>query len=368
MAEDLGERTEAPTGRRLSQARNDGQIPKSPELGATIDLVGGLLMLALFGAWLVQGLAELMRHLLDGGVAPWGGGSTGETGAGVLRSADDIGPMLWWALKQGGAVVVPFLGGMFVIAYLAQFLQVGWLLTLNPLVPKFSRLNPAAGMKRLFSKRNVVKTILNSLKLCALGFVAYSIAMRNLAAITTIPLLDVFPAMALMGSIVMDLCIWLLAVMLIIALADYSYQRWQHTNDLKMTKQQIKDEYRSMEGDMETKGRRLRLARQMALQRVQQTVPKADVVITNPTHFSVALEYDPKTMSSPRVVAKGVDYMAFRIREIATANGIPIVEKPPLARALYAEVAVGKQISPEFFEAVAEVLAYVYRLENRKVG
>lgn len=356
MAEELGERTEAPTGRRLSQAREDGQIPKSPELGAAIDLFGALILLALLGSWFVGGLAELLRHLLDA------------QSSGVFRTTDEIGPVLWWSLKQGALVLVPFLVGAFVISYLSQFVQVGWLLTLKPLQPKFDRLNPGAGIKRIIGKRNVVKTTLNLIKLCVLGAVAYAICRRNAEAIATIPLLEVLPASALVAKIVSDLCIWMLAVMLLIALADYSYQRWQHTQDLKMTKQQIKDELRSMEGDMETKGRRLRLARQMALQRLTATVPKADVVITNPTHFSVALEYDAEKMAAPRVIAKGADEMAFRIRELATRHGVPIVEKPPLARALFAEVPVGRQVSPEFYEAVAEVLAYVYRLENRKVG
>jgi flagellar biosynthetic protein FlhB len=356
MAEELGERTEAPTARRLSEARNDGQIAKSPELGATIDLIGGLLALVFLGSWLVRGSAELLRHLLDA------------RSSGSFTRWEDVEPVLWWSAKQGAMVVVPFLGVAFAASYLAQFVQVGWLLTLNPLRPKLSRLNPAAGVKRIVGRRNVIKTALNLVKLAIMLSVAYAIVLRNASAIATIPLLDVLPAMALMGKVVMDLCVWLLAVMLVIALADYAFQRWQHTQELKMTKQQIKDELRSMEGDMETKGRRLRLARQMALQRLQMTVPKADVVITNPTHFSVALEYDAAKMAAPRVVAKGADFMAFRIREIATANRIPIVEKPPLARALYADVPVGRQVSPEFYEAVAEVLAYVYRLENKRAG
>ena len=356
MADELGERTEAPTGRRLAQARNDGQIPKSSELGATIDIVGALLLLVLLGSWLVGGLAELLRHLLD------------VHSSGALTSVDDLGPVMWWTVKQGALVLAPFLGAMFLIAYLAQFIQVGWVLTLNPLKPKLSKLNPVAGVKRIVGRRNLVKTAINLVKMTILGAVAYAVVKRSLPAIATIPLLDVLPGMALLGKVVMDVCVWLLAVMLVISLSDYAFQKWQHMQDLKMTKQQIKEELRSMEGDPETKGRRLRLARQIALQRISQTVPRADVVVTNPTHFSVALRYDAKKMAAPTVVAKGADFMAFRIREVASAHGVPIIEKPPLARALYADVPVGRQVSPEFYEAVAEVLAYVYRLENRKVG
>jgi flagellar biosynthetic protein FlhB len=152
--------------------------------------------------------------------------------------------------------------------------------------------------------------------------------------------------------------------MLIIGVADYMYQRWQYTQDLKMTRHEVTDERKSMEGDPEIKARRFRMARQMALQRVNQAVPKADVIVTNPTHFSVALRYDAETMAAPRVVAKGVDFLAMRIRQIAMTHGVPIVERPPLARALYYGVEVGRDVPAEHYQAVAELLAYVYRLDE----
>jgi len=259
----------------------------------------------------------------------------------------------------------PFLVAMFVVSYLGQFVQIGWLLSLTPIQPKLDRLNPISGFARLFSKRNAVKTGIGVLKLAVIGLVGTLIIQSHTTEIAALPRLTAVAAFMVMGEIIADMCLWMLAIMLIIGIVDFVYQRVQHTKDLKMTKQQVKDEMRSMEGDLETKGRRLRMARQIALQRIRQTVPKADVIVTNPTHFAVALQYDGENMSAPKVVAKGADFLAFRIREIAVANGIPIVEKPPLARALYAEVAIGKAISPEFYEAVAEILAYVYRLEGR---
>jgi len=160
------------------------------------------------------------------------------------------------------------------------------------------------------------------------------------------------------------LALWLAVILLLIGIIDWLYQRWQHKEDLKMTKQQVKDERRSMEGDPQVKGRRLRMMRDILVQQIQANVPVADVVVTNPTHFAVALRYDTETMRAPRVVAKGGDYMAQRIRLVAASAGVPIIERPPLARGLYFGTEVGQEISPVYYEAVAEILAYVYRLDN----
>ncbi len=157
----------------------------------------------------------------------------------------------------------------------------------------------------------------------------------------------------------------LLALLLTIGLIDFFYQKWQHGQDLKMTKHEVKDERRSMEGDPKLKSKRFQMAREIALQRINSAVPKADVIITNPTHYSVAIRYDAATMKAPKVVAKGVDYLAMRIREVGRTHSIPIVERPPLARGLYASVEVGQEVSPEFYQAIAEILAFVYRLETQ---
>jgi flagellar biosynthetic protein FlhB len=226
-------------------------------------------------------------------------------------------------------------------------------------------LNPIDGFKRLAGRRNLVKTGTSLLKLVVVGSVAVSVIMSSGPKIAALPAMGVVAAFLMTGKIVVHLALWLLAILLMIGLADFIYQKWQHTHDLRMTKQEVKEERRSMEGDMDVKARRLRIARQMAMQRIRQAVPTADVIVTNPTHFAVAIKYDAGTMASPKVVAKGADFMAFRIREVAVASGVPIVEKPALARALYAGVEVGRHISPEFYQAVAEILAYVYRLEGK---
>jgi flagellar biosynthetic protein FlhB len=260
--------------------------------------------------------------------------------------------------------VAPVLGLLFVLGIAAHVMQVGFIFTTQPLTPNLSRLNPVNGLGRLFNRRNLVKTLVNSLKLIVVTLVAYLYMSGTVQKIAALPALSVFAGVSVIGQIAMQLAIWLLAVLLIIGVVDWLYQRWQHTQDLKMTKDEVKDERRSMEGDPQVKGRRFKLMREMALQRINQAVPRADVIVTNPTHYSIAIEYDAKTMKAPRVVAKGVDHMAMRIRQVAMIHKVPIVERPPLARGLYYGVEVGQEVSPEFYQAVAELLAYVYRLER----
>jgi flagellar biosynthetic protein FlhB len=242
--------------------------------------------------------------------------------------------------------------------------QVGWVLTAKPLKPNFGKLNPISGVKQLFSKRSLMKSILNSFKLVFVLAVAWAVIAGFVPRIIGLPALSAAQGMVLIARMLLALAIWLVAVLLVIGLIDWVYQRWQHTEDLKMTKQQVKDERRSMEGDPQIKGRRLRMMRDIVLQQIQAHVPLADVVVTNPTHFAVALRYDPASMRAPRVVAKGADFMAQRIRLVASANGVPIIERPPLARGLYYGTEPGQEISSEYYEAVAEILAYVYRLEG----
>jgi len=192
------------------------------------------------------------------------------------------------------------------------------------------------------------------------------VVMRWVPALGEMPHMGLRTAVVLGLRAIVELMVWMLVALLIIGFADLKYQKWQHRHDNKMTKQEVKEEQKSMDGDPEMKQRRSRVAREIAMQRVQQDVPSADVVVTNPTHFSVALKYDSNTMAAPEVIAKGADYVALRIREVARVHGVPVIERPPLARALYRGVEVGQAVSPEHYEAVAEVLAYVYRIDGRQ--
>lgn len=353
MAEDIGEKSEDPTPKRLSETRSEGKIAKSADLSAALLLSFGVILLVFYAKDLFFTMASLMRVGFD----------MSELGQGVR--VDAVPRVMVFAFGHIAGVVAPILILFAVGAYLVQYMQVGWLLTLYPLKPKISQFNVVNGVKKLFNKRNLVKLGVNLLKLAVVGSIAWFIAAANWERMLSLPLLTTAAALVEALRVVLELVIWLLFAMFIIGVIDYAYQKWQHREDLKMTKQEVKDERKASEGDTETKGKRMKMAREMLMQRLQVDVPRADVVVTNPTHYAVAIRYDADTMRAPRVIAKGADFVAIRIRLIAAAFGVPIVERPPLARALYAAVEPGQEIPVEQYEAIAEVLAYVYRLEGR---
>ncbi len=353
MAEDLGEKTEQPTQHRLMDARRRGRVAKSTDLSAAVDLLGAIIVLIAVGGLLLRGMSTLVRRLLEG-----------ET-LGHALTLESMTDGAKWAAWQGVLVVVPVLLLMFVVAAVGQVMQVGLLFSPEPLRPKLERLNPIAGLKRMFSKRNLVKTVVNSGKLVLVVAISWIVIVRWMPRLVGLAALEPVPGMLLLARAAAELALWLVFLLLVLGVIDFMYQKWQHSQDLRMTKQEVKDERRSMEGDPQMKGRRMRLMRQIAMQRIQAAVPDADVVVTNPTHFAVALKYDAESMGAPRLIAKGADYMAVRIRHVAAANRVPIVERPPLARAIYYGVEVGREIPPHLYEAVAEILAYVYRLEGR---
>ncbi|MBX3317306.1 MAG: flagellar biosynthesis protein FlhB [Phycisphaeraceae bacterium] len=353
MAQELGEKTEAPTGRRLGDARNKGQVPKSTELTGAIEIAVALVVLLLLGAWMIGGMSSVMRRTLEL-----------ESDASALGYSD-LARTIKWAAIEGVTIAGPFMIIMFVAAAIAHMMQVGVLFTTYPLKPKLEKLNPVAGVKRVLGLRGMVKGAMGVTKLVIAAGIATIVLASNMGALATLPNLDVLAAVSVMTSSIVELAAWVIAIFLVLGVLDWWYQKWQHTRDLRMTKQEVKDERRSMEGDPEIKRRRMKIAYEMAMQRIRSDVPKADVIVTNPTHFAVALRYDSEKMRAPVVVAKGADLLAYRIREVAAVYGVPIVERPPLARALYYNVEVGHAIDPEQYEAVAEVLAYVYRLDRR---
>jgi len=353
MAEDMGEKTEQPTSKRLSDAREKGEVGKSQDLTAAIIMTGAVILMVVFAQSTLMRVLAVTRHNLEP-----------ETVASSLLVGDIVADLNQTGYQMA-LILAPFMILMVLICWLAQFLQVGWLLSAKPLTPKLDKLSPLKGFKRLFSKRSIIKGALDLLKFALVGGVAYIAVLFEREAIAALPSLTVMQGVIVAAEIIIRVAVWALLILIILGIADYAYQKWQRTQDLKMSKHEVKDERKSMEGDMEQKAKRLRMGREIAMQRLQMDVPRADVIVTNPTHFAVALKYDKQSMDAPRVIAKGGDYMAMRIRQIATTAGVPIVERPPLARALYHHVEVGQQIHPEHFEAVAEVLAYVYRLDGR---
>ena len=352
MAEELGERSEAPTEHKLREARNKGQVAKSQDLSAVVSLFGGVVILAISGAQALMLTGVYMRRgldLSDGASALTVQGAVAEFGASMLIA----GESLW----------LPFLV-IALIALIGQITQVGFLFTTTPITPDLKRLSPSKGLKRLIGKQNLIKTGSSVAKLIVVIIVTTLVMRLQTGRIAGLMNKPLWYAVEEAGWLVLELTAWLLVLLLAIAFIDFAFQRWQHKDQLKMTKQQVKEERKSMEGDMEMRGRRIRMGRELIMQQVNSAVPNADVVVTNPTHFSVALKYDGETMRAPRVIAKGADLLAFKIRQLAQIHGVAIVERPPLARALYAGVAVGQEVSPEHYQAVAELLAYVYRLND----
>ncbi len=353
MADDMGERTEAPTTKRLQDARMKGQVPKSTDLAGVVTLFGGVLMIALFGGVLMELFEATMRHMLS------------PPPDGEWFSTDTIAPNAHRAFGTAALTMLPVLAVAAATGFVGQVIQVGFLFSSEPIRPKLSKLSPIAGVKRVFGKKGLIKTVMATMKLIVVLVVAYLVITSQVERLATLPMMTAVGALSSVVHALIILVFWLLALLLFVAVADFLYQRWQHSDDLKMTKQEVKDERRSMDGDPQVKGKRLEMARQFISQRMGQAVPEADVIITNPTHFSVAIKYDTDSMNAPKVTAKGVDELALRIRQIARTNDVPIVERPPLARALYWGVDIGQEISPEHYEAVAEILAYVYRVDGR---
>jgi flagellar biosynthetic protein FlhB len=264
-----------------------------------------------------------------------------------------------------GLIVFPLLLGLTLVGLLSNFLQVGFLFTLEPLELNLEKMNPISGIKRvLISRRSMVELLKNLLKIAIVGLVAYS-ALDGLTE-ESMSLMDtsVASVMAYMTHAAVMIGLKVGIAFLALAAADYMYQRFEYERELRMTKQEVKEELKSQEGDPLIKSRIRSIQRQIAYKRMMQDVPKADVVITNPTHLAVAIKYESSSMSAPKVVAKGADIIAQRIREIAEEHGVPMIEDKPLAQALYKTVDVGEQVPEKLFQAVAQVLAYIYRLKN----
>jgi len=356
MAESSQEKTEPATPRRRRESRQEGQVARSPDLTAACVLLASMLLLNLFGGNMMAGLKRIVEAMLSGSLVSH---PAQVRGLGALPAFG--GTMMTKAL-------LPLIVGVAVVALLATVMQVGLLLTAKPLQPKLSKLSPIRGLQQLFSGRGAVRLIMSLAKVAIISGMAIIVVNMQMPQILKIGELDVRPICTVSWSLLYSLGLKLALLLIVLAVLDYAYQRRRHEKDIRMTKEDVKEEMKRMDGDPLVKQRRSRVARQLAMQRIAQAVPKADVVVTNPTHFAVALRYDAATMSAPKVVAKGADYMAMRIRQLALANEVPLVERKSLARGLYQAVEVGQEVPPQFFSAVAEILAYVYRLSGTRVA
>lgn len=354
MADDMGERTEEATPRRKQEAREEGQIAKSQDLTGALLLAGATATIWIAGVPTLGAFKRMLEGALDG-----------DTIASPIQ-VDNIGMTFSYLASPVLAVVVPILLVIWVLAYAVNIWQVGWLFAPKAVAPKLSKIDPRSGFKRIFGVNALVKAGLDSFKVGLVLLVGIMTIAQHERAIAVLAQLSMLEALSHIGMLVLDLAMRVLVVLLILGIIDYFYQRYKHSRELRMTKQQVKDEMKQMDGDPDVKRRRMRMQQQIAMQRIGSSVPKADVIVTNPEHYAVAISYDQNSLGAPRVVAKGADFIALRIRQIALQHGIPIVERPPLARALFRQVPVGQEIPPDFYKAVAEILAYVYRLGNKR--
>ena len=269
------------------------------------------------------------------------------------------------ALMQILIVCVPFFAFGFVVTALISVIQVGWKVTGKPLQPKFDKFNPVNGFKRIFSKDSIFELVKSILKIFVIVYVAYTSIRGHAQDIFILYEIPLMQAIMLCGTVIINAGLKISLVYLVIGLADFIYQKYRFNEDMKMTKQEVKDEFKNTEGNPEIKGRQRQRMREASRRRMMQDVPKADVVITNPTHFAVAIKYDAETSKAPVVLAKGEDYLAQKIKEAAREHHIEIVENKPLARMLYANVDIGQEIPPELYQAVAEILAMVYNMREK---
>lgn len=353
MADDFGDKTEAPTPRRREEAREQGQVAKSTDLVAALSLVTSVYVLGWFGPALASDLQRMMQETFAPDVI------------GNL-SPSSAGPLGLRALSAAALAVAPIVICVMLAAIFGNLFQVGLHLTPNRLMPKLESLNPLKGAKRLMGgPQAFVGLGFNLLKLGIVGFIGYTAVHNRLPEIVGVQKLDFIQAFGLVASLTYSIALRVAVVLLVIAILDYAWKKFKHERDLRMTKQQVKDEMKRMEGDPMIKHRRRQIAMQMSRDRQKQAVPTADVVVTNPTEYAVALKYDPASGNAPRVVAKGRGLIAAEIRRIAISNGVPILERPPLARALFKLCEVGQEIPEEFYSTVAEILAYVYELTGK---
>ena len=348
-----GEKTEEPTPKKREDARRKGTVAKSQELNTAFVLLIGFLILRILWEYIYVNIAEytiyLYSHLSQ---------STSTEGISELF----IGIMILLA-----KTVMPIMFAILIVGLAINVYQVGLMVSTERLEPKLDNLNPINGFGRIFSKRSLVELIKSIFKIIVIGFFLYLYLKDQIPLLPQFIFFDLPHSLATAADIIFTMAFQVVAVIMVMAAADYAYQKWQTTQDLKMSKQEVKDEFKQMEGDPQIKGKIKQKQRQMAMQRMMQEVPKADVIVTNPTHLAVALSYK-KGMIAPTVLAKGQDLVAERIKQIAREHRILIVENKPVARALYEAVEVGDMVPSELYQAVAEILAYVYRIKHRRVA
>jgi flagellar biosynthetic protein FlhB len=345
------EKTEDPTPKHRREAREKGQVARSQDVMVAVSFLAAII----FFASIFPGLADKMKYF---------------TKTTFFQRVKDVGkgglmPFVDASLRFFISLILPLLGVPFIAVFIAGLAQVGFLFSWEPLSPKLSRLNPIEGFKRIFSKRALVEFAKALLKISIIGAIVYTTLASNASSIAALSTVSLDGSIKVLAGVLRTLGFRVGLALIGIAIADYAYQRYEYESTLKMTKDEVKEEYKQMEGDPLVRQRIRETQRRMAFQRMMGDVPDADVVVTNPDHIAVALKYESKKMNAPKVVAKGKGHIAQRIKDIARENRVPIMENKPLARSLYSQVEIGHEIPAELYKAVAQILAHVYRLKGR---
>ncbi|UQZ32102.1 flagellar biosynthesis protein FlhB [Paenibacillus sp. PK3_47] len=348
-----GDKTEKATPKKRQDARKKGQVAKSAEMSGAVVLLAALISLSVFGSFMKDRFMALYMDVFQNRM------SMEVTPENVAKMFNEYGLQIL-------ILLAPMLAITFILALVVNYAQVGFMLNGEGVTPKFSKMNPIKGFKNIFSMRSFVEFLKSILKLLIIAYLVYSTLWGEKNSFASLSHVNAEGVYRFAADMTMSLGIKMGVALFIMAILDYMYQKYEHEKSLKMSKQDIKDEYKKMEGDPIIKGKIRERQRRMAMQRMMQDVPKADVVITNPTHFAVALKYDGSQMEAPQIVAKGQDYVALRIREMAKEHGVVTIENKPLARALFQRAEIGDVVPGDLFQAVAEVLAYVYKLKGKR--
>lgn len=352
MAEQSGEKSQEATPHRKEKAREQGQVAFSQDLSSAALLIVGVLLLRTYGQVVISTAGEFMQYQL---------GTVGHLSVG----SSDMIAQSQTLIQVLGRAMLPILGLLALAGVLSSVFQVGFLFVPERLAPDISRLNPASGLKRIFSLTGAMKLSFGMFKVSivtAVAATALYLRYEEIMYASGLPARELAPFMI---NLALSTALWVGIALFILALFDFAYQRWKHNQDLMMTRQEVVDEMKNMQGDPQVIARRRAVQRQMALNRMGDKVPQADVIVTNPTELAVAIQYNPEEMDAPVVLAKGAGVLAQRIRRLALEHNIPVVERKPLARLLYKEVEPGQAVPDDSYAAVAEVLAYVYQLKGK---
>ncbi len=354
-----GEKTEEPTAKKLEDARKEGNVAKSKEIVTAVGMLASFYIIKAFIGDIGYGVMDIYRYvfnMIPTYVNPYHLEISYNAVYSILIDMVLMSVKLVWHIMLVG----------FAITIIGYLLQVKWKVTTKPLKPKFSKINPVSGFKRVFSKQSLVNLFKSLAFIIIIGYVVYSTMKDEIYYWYRWYDVSLITAIAKIGDLALGLAIKISGIYIIVGVADFIWQKRKFHNDMMMTKQEVKDELKNSEGDPQVKSQQRRVMQKASMRRMMQSVPDADVVITNPTHFAVALKYDLKIAGAPVVVAKGADYVAQKIKDKAREAQVEIVENKPLARALYANVEIGQEIPEELYQAVAEVLAFVYNIKNKK--